>query len=211
MEQQITWLILTVVLNGLLTGIIVVWYGKRLESRLGRENFEHQTKFSKTYSQRVEVLETFYRKFLEFSEIFCDDILTILPMGEESKMDVDVFFVRKLETHAEKLLECQGYFKNNRLFLSAGNISEIEEILHRMDTYLILLIIIIGRVTRLGVDADIKDLAHDKRDIDLKLSELKAENPNIPTVLYQMTQEVNASTRILESLYKSTAQVDSNN
>ena len=69
MEEQVTWLILTVVLNALVTGVIVSYFNNKLASTLGRENFEHQTKFADLYAKRVKALEGIFERFLSLSEV----------------------------------------------------------------------------------------------------------------------------------------------
>ena len=66
MEQQITWLILTVVLSALTTGVVVYVFQKRTEARYAKREFEDQLKFRELYLKRVKVLEELYQKFVAY-------------------------------------------------------------------------------------------------------------------------------------------------
>lgn len=131
MEQQITWLILTVVLNGLVTGIIVVWFGKRLESRLGRQNFEYQTKFTQVHAKRIETLEYLYLKFVKAAKKFSSLMV-------EAFEAYNTIYELEVSKHRDVELEIDDagkYFLNNRLFLDAKTITEIEGVFDRQTLF----------------------------------------------------------------------------
>ena len=118
MEQQITWLVLTVALNTLFTGLIIGFFVRRLESNLGRKDFEYQTKYAETYTKRGKALETLIQKIVIFenSVLYAAEMLQVFIISKgEIKVDNLESDIKAL---TPKLEDLQEFYKTNRHFLS---------------------------------------------------------------------------------------------
>ena len=107
MEQQITWLILTVILNALFTGVIVSYFNKRLEAKFAKQMFEDQLKFKMIHEKRIETLENLYKKFVVFNKTL-EKVIRDLLIHNSSKTTKGMLWVgerdlKPFEDQAEKL------------------------------------------------------------------------------------------------------------
>ena len=114
--DPIIFLILTVTLNGLVTGVLIFYFQRRIESKLGRQNFEHQTKFSDIYAKRVKALEDIFQKFIALES-------TLLAMYQNTQafMELKPKDQKPYADHKgvqAKFEVFQHSFEVNRLYLS---------------------------------------------------------------------------------------------
>ena len=123
MEQQITWLILTVVLNALVTGVIVSYFNKRLETKFAKRLFEDQVKFQRTHQKRAETLEALYPKFRVFSDQLNKLLENAFIEKNEFVADPEVLDAIRKNFHSSK-----EYFEDNKIFLDTKEVYDIERI-----------------------------------------------------------------------------------
>src|SRR5688500_12899013 len=67
-EQILLITIFNIIFTGLVGGIVVYTIQKKIDATIQKSLFEHETKFSRNYEKRVEVLETLYQKFMVFRD-----------------------------------------------------------------------------------------------------------------------------------------------
>jgi hypothetical protein len=115
--NPISLMILTVLANAIVTGIIVYRIQKRFEANLQNSLFEHQTKFSRNYAKRVEVLETLYQKFMVFRDAYKkSDFKLFTFFSGTLELEADDFFEDDNDQRS-KLADFWHYFEANRLYL----------------------------------------------------------------------------------------------
>jgi hypothetical protein len=126
--DPIVLMILTVAVNTLFTGLIVSYFVRRLESKLGREDFKYQTKFTDIYSKRMKTLEQLIQKFVTFETAlvsFSSGVqIQILSKGQYS----DPHQESKIQIMKRKFEDFEEFYKNNRHFLSDTVDERISEI-----------------------------------------------------------------------------------
>jgi len=128
MDQQITLLFLTVALNALITGVIVSYFNKRLESRLSKQSYEHQVRFSTTFPKSLEVVATYNQKFHEYWDKFFDysDNLSVEAEEGDSLSDDAA---TKLENEISEIMNnLNKYLLANLIYLPTNSDIELTEI-----------------------------------------------------------------------------------
>ena len=60
--------IVNIIITGLVGGIVIYTVQKKIDATIQKFLFEHQTRFSRDYTRKVEVLGTLYQKYLVFAD-----------------------------------------------------------------------------------------------------------------------------------------------
>lgn len=147
--DPITAIIVTVLANAVVTGVIVYFIQKRVESTFAKKleefkaklqysSFEEQTKFVQLHTQRVETLQTLYKKFVLFT-VTLGDWVRLMAVDGRDKLKIEDGEYEKLSEAASELLEdFMRFFQANRLILTTKLIVEITDIyLKASDTRLL--------------------------------------------------------------------------
>jgi hypothetical protein len=114
-------LITAVIVDVILTGLIVFYFQKRLESKLGRENTEHQIRFADRYAKRVKTFEEFYQKYIAFEN-------AIGEMSNNAKAFMDVsrhpdqreVYKRDHDDMLSRFEDLMHFYDKNKLLLSSN-------------------------------------------------------------------------------------------
>jgi hypothetical protein len=201
----------TAVVTVILSGVILFLFQERIKTSLAKSLYEHQTKFSRNYEKQVETLETLYKKYLLFDEAFTDMVWTatdyrVTSVDKEIKIDFDAFnIVTEINLTLDEFRE---YFMNNRLFLSAYSIAEVEKILWGISIMPTLIFSISLANEPDDVESLNRIIKSHSHISPIKLSPLDAEKPNYPMLLSEMVQAVKRCSLTLERLYKSGADTE---
>lgn len=205
--------IATAIVTVLLTGVILFVFQKQIEALFARqmekfraklqyENFEHQTKFSKTYQNRVETLANLYQRFIIYKADFNHMVHEASKLGyspEKISSTVSAMIVE----NRQKYEEFRMHFENNRLYLPDNICTAIQDLLVRHDLmYMAIHMFSDNRpegFIKVGNDA-IKALGFDVN------VESDFERPEFLSLIWQMDKEVYTQAERLEKLYKSVAE-----
>jgi len=198
MEQQITWLILTVVLNALVTGTLIFYFQKRMETRFEQRSFEDQTKFKRLYEKRVEALETLYQKFIVFTD-HLKEVIENSRRGEQ--VDHEMYDIVRTQS-TEKYKDLLHYFENNRLFLSDKTNEAVWKIIISDGLLRSLVIgVFLDSTYRETVPYWFREQLPEL--FDSEATELELRNPDV--YLQEIERIIKKQRRTIESLYKSVA------
>ncbi len=200
--NPIATIIVTVLANAVFTGVIVYLFQKNFEAKLQKSLFEHQTKFSKTYKDRMETLENLYQKFIIYKADFSHVVDEGSKLGyfpERISATVSTMIIE----NRRKYEEFRTYFEKNHLFLSDNTCTEIRSLLARHDLMDMAIYMYFDDIpeglVKLGNSA-IKTLNF---EVDIKSD---FERPDFLSLILQTEKEVQSQAETLERLYKSVAE-----
>ena len=197
--QKRSYTTLTAVVNALVTAAIggIVLY--RIQKKIDNSYFEQQTKFKRLHEKRVEALETFYHKFVVFS----DNLSEIIENTRNGVQTDGKNFKEIQKQLTEKHEDLLHYFENNRLFLPDTINDEIWKIIINSG-------LLSPIVAGIFFDRDIRRAVPDwwtEMIIELfhlEVSGLDLRNPDV--FLKEIEKIIKKQSRTLENLYKSVAE-----
>ena len=125
--DQITLLILTVVINALVTGTIVFIFQKRIEASIAKKDFEHQIKFSKLYPKSLDVIETYRQKLLNRRGTAFRYYTELSYMFFRNEVD-EKRFEESRRSALDASNEMQKHINDNIIYIPKRFLAEVNEI-----------------------------------------------------------------------------------
>src|SRR6266508_2411330 len=138
-------IIVTVLANAIVIGIIVYLIQKRIESSfakkleefkasLQKSSVEHQIKFSTTYPKTLEILETYRKKLVHYSNVLEKSHSTVNEELSKSEMLSDENCQRMIDEIYGALTEFYIYSQENRLYLPDELVLELIDISYKVES-----------------------------------------------------------------------------
>ena len=194
-------LIIAVIVDVILTGLIVFYFQKRLESKLGRENTEHQIRFADLYAKRVKTLEQFYEKYVVFEnaiEEMSSNARAFMVVNDQPGQEE--IYKRDHQDMSTKFEDLRYFYDKNKLFLSSSANEVILDVFIRIVPIQTILSLIAANPTMLSMpDSWMEMLPNLEETEGFKDQDLKN-----PTVLQKrLTFELARCSGVLETLYES--------
>ncbi len=194
--------IATAIVTVLLAGGILFIFQKKIENSFAKSLFEHQTKFSKTYKDRMETLENLYQKFTIYKVDFSHMV------EEASKLG---YFPEKFSTTVSTMImenrrkyeEFRTYFASNRLYLSDNTCTEIHHLLARHDLMDMAIYMFFDDIPEGFIKVGNNAIKALNFEVDSKSD---FERPDFLSLILQTEKEVQSQAETLERLYKSVAE-----
>jgi hypothetical protein len=205
--------IATAIVTVLLTGGILFVFQKQIESLFARqmekfraklqyENFEQQTKFSRTYQNRVETLANLYQRFIIYKTDFNHMVHEASQLGH-SPESISTTVSAMIMENRGKYEEFRMYFENNRLYLPDNISTAIRDLLLRHD----LMYLAIHMFSDDRPESFIKVGNSAIKALGFEVNvESDFERPEFLSLIWQMDKEVYTQAERLERLYKSVAE-----
>ncbi len=199
--------IFNIIFTALVGGVVIYVIQKKIDATIQKSLFEYQTKFSRNYPKRVETLETLYQKLLLYIKTFQYVMLPEINLAMKNGSPIDFSKYKEANLYSD---DAGKYFLNNRLFLQADTVVEIEEIFHRQSMFQLL----VDWIDKNGNppfsdDIEFAKYLIEELDLEQKIdigSELRTDD--LVLVLILFTKRMGQDTERLEKLYKSVAEAE---
>jgi hypothetical protein len=198
----------TAILTASFTGLLLLYFQKRIENSFAKSLLEHQTKFVTLHEKQVQTLESLYRMYLSFSDKVAETLYKFYfpptPSGREEWKRSKGDLLNEVEKHED----FNTYYRNNRLFLPSNIINEIENILSNL---FFIQMLIATLMLIYDSDKEQPELIQganrlSQQILDSSISEVNPENPDLNSFRDDIIREVRTQVSKLEKLYKSIAE-----
>lgn len=194
--------IVNTIITGLVGGIVIYTVQRKIDATIQKSLFEHQTKFTRNYNKKVEVLENLYKRVSAFNDSFRNLIFQSFDFDNELRINTNVLI--KCEYLIPLIDEASEYYRENLFDLPEGIVDFVGEITIAMRA--------IPAVLEMFdfVDAEgskkraqsINIYLNQLRSMDVSFRPLDLENPDYITLLDDMQHLISRNTRLLENLYR---------
>ena len=200
--DPVTTIIVTVLANAVVTGIIVYFVQKKFEVRLQKSLFEYQTRFSKTYQDRVETLANLYQKFTVYRIDFSHMVEEGSKLGyRPEKLSEAVSTL--IEENRRKYEDFTKFYENNRLYLSDSTCAQVDGIITRHGLMDMTIFMFSDRIP----EGFIKVANQAIRTLNFEVeTSSDFERPDFLSLIWQIEKEVQSQAKNLEKLYRSVAE-----
>ncbi len=202
MNTTISIIILTAVINALVTGIIAGIAIYRIQKKIDHSYFQQQTRFVKSFEKMSETLETIYKKFTEFKLGLVRYLFDVVSACESTDEPMVINTEEKYK-HAGKLDDFNDYFMQNRLYLP----SDISEKLQKIVYVELMLLGLIEHAANIHNDENLRSSAFVVNNViellNLSIEKISPDKTNGIFLLNQIIKETNLQGEVLEDIYKS--------
>jgi hypothetical protein len=182
-------------------------YNKQMEEfrkRLEYVNYEKQIKFTKNYERTVETLDILYKKFVDFSVGF-SYILRKIEIHE----NIYKINFHEYKLNSQKLEEFKQCFLKNRQYIPSEVQDGIKEIYFAASVLHLLMALLFNNATILTPEHF--EYANNYIQRFAEIDTINARKPEYSKIIVQMDKEMNGLSEKLETLYKSVAEVSTEN
>jgi len=123
-------IILTAVINAIVTGTIggIILY--RIQKRIDNSYFEYQTKFSLNHPKTVETLKTLYQKFIASNKATEEAIWKSRKLGTIKDAGN---WSTEYDSFLDTRKDFENYFDDNRIFLTAKLVETVSHLKRRTE------------------------------------------------------------------------------
>jgi hypothetical protein len=206
-ETIILTAVINLIITGLVGGIVIYRIQKKIDSSFQKSLFEHQTRFSRNYTRKVEILGTLYQKYLVFADtihqMIHESVKSPEELGAASKSH---YIVNKQDETTEQINDFWHYHQFHRLDLTDAQAEEITQILNRSLRLQNAALMFAGSPVKRDTPLPNWWLAAFDDLLDLKTDE--KETMNVDEVLSEVSRGLERQTRNIERLYKSVAETN---
>lgn len=200
--DAITTIVVTVLANAVVTGIIVYLIQKKFEVKFQKSLFEHQTRFSRIYQDRVETLANLYQKFTTYKKDFSHVVEEASKLGYRPER-ISTTVSALIQENRQKYDDFASYFENNRLYLSDSTCAQIYDLIARHDLMGMAIFMFSDDIPEGFIKVANNAIRTLKFEIDI---ESDFEKPDFLSLIWQIEKEVHAQAERLEKLYRSVAE-----